>query len=83
MTEFPKQLPTDQVTSLRGPTRLPYADHGPTGSVKEEGRAHSDTLDTAPAKHKTTWGQSKKGLQAPREGLFQRAKVWFGFGRRM
>ena len=77
MNDFPKQLPTNQVTSLCGQQRLPYPDHGPTGPHKEE---TSDGLDTSPDK-KPVQVQAQAHLQAPRENLFQRAKTWFGFGR--
>lgn len=80
MTEFPKLLPTAEVSTLSGQQRQPYPDHGPTGPSKEP---EVDVHEKAPPKGSALASQRSAILRAPKEGILTRAKNWFGFGRHM
>ena len=77
MTEFPKLLPTESVTSKCGLQRLPYANTGPTAEPAPEKAADKDIQQVHGVSHSESAPKPKASpLPAPKAGIFGRARAF-------
>ncbi len=77
MTEFPKLLPTESVTSKCGLQRLPYANKGPTADAAPDKAADKDTHQAHASVPKDAAFKPKASpLPAPKSGIFGRVRAF-------